>query len=447
MLTTKGIASLAIGEWATDPAARGAGRLQARKLTNGHVAFYYRYTGPAGTRDKLPMGTALSLAEARAKAAELSKRYQAGDRDLRATLDAEQCEAARRRDAAEAARAAKSSATLGALLEAYVQGLKDAGKVSARDTENAITRHVKEPWPLLWNTHAGDVTLDDLLPVVARVATDGKLREAGKIRSYIRAAYAAAIAARQDARAPATLRALGVSSNPARDLATIEGGNNAKDRALSLAELRAYWRRIAKMDGAPGALLQFHLLTGGQRIAQMARMTDDGLDRDTWTVMLLDPKGRRKKPRKHYVPLIPAAQKALQAMLGEESFGPYLFTLNNGASPATYDMLRVHLDTVVDDMVAAKELPGGRFTPGDLRRTIETRLAAAGQSDEVRGQLQSHGLGGVQNRHYNQHAYAAEKLAALHALHKLLTGNATTAVKKPQRKTRDQRIRESRSGR
>jgi hypothetical protein len=37
------------------------------------------------------------------------------------------------------------------------------------------------------------------------------------------------------------LRDLRITANPARDLVTIEGANNARNRALSLAELRAYW--------------------------------------------------------------------------------------------------------------------------------------------------------------------------------------------------------------
>ncbi|WP_233492655.1 tyrosine-type recombinase/integrase [Xanthomonas oryzae] len=403
-------------------------------MASGAVAFYFRYTGPGRAQVRLPLGTELTLAEARERAAELSKRYQAGDRDLRAIIEADQREAARRQAIKEADRAARSAATLGALLDAYTQGLKDAGKVSARNVENAIQLHVREAWPDLWRMPVNDVTLDDLLPVLARVAQTGKLREAGKLRSYLRAAYAAAIRARQDARAPESLRALAVTGNPARDLATIEGGSQARDRALTITELRAYWQRIAGMAGAPGALLRFHLLTGGQRIAQLARMTDDGLDDDTNTIRILDSKGRRKKARAHYVPLIPAARDALKALRGER-LGPYLFTLSEGAAPANYDTLRTHLDAIVDSMVDAGELPGGRFTPGDLRRTIETRLAAAGQSQEIRGQLQSHGLGGVQSRHYDRHDYADEKLAALETLHQLLTGTPAGVAPLRRRKS------------
>jgi isopentenyl-diphosphate delta-isomerase len=51
----------------------------------------------------------------------------------------------------------------------------------------------------------------------------------------------------------------------------------------------------------------------------------------------------------------------------------------------------------------------------DLRRTAETALARMGVSKDVRGQIQSHGLGGVQTRHYDRHDYMQEKTAALDA--------------------------------
>ena len=40
-------------------------------------------------------------------------------------------------------------------------------------------------------------------------------------------------------------------------------------------------------------------------------------------------------------------------------------------------------------------------------------LAALGIHRDVRAQLLSHGLGGVQERHYDRHSYADEKEAAL----------------------------------
>jgi hypothetical protein len=63
-------------------------------------------------------------------------------------------------------------------------------------------------------------------------------------------------------------------------------------------------------------------------------------------------------------------------------------------------------------MVAARE-SREPFQLRDLRRTLETLLASLGVSRDVRGQVQSHGLGGVQNRHYDRHEYWAEKRATL----------------------------------
>lgn len=425
-LTARGLAALATGEWANDAATHGAGVLQARKLASGAISFYYRYTGPNRKQDRLSLGSTLSLAEARVEAAVLARRYQAGERDLRGALLADEAAAARELALANAAASARSAATLGALMNAYVSSLKDAGKISAGNVDKAVTLHIEKAWPALWERPASEIELDDLIPVLARLVRLKKLREAGKIRSYLRAAYAAAIRAKQDAAAPDSLRAVNLSRNPAQDLATVDSGA-PREHALSVAELRAYWRRIAALPGARGAMLRFHLLIGAQRISQMARLVATDIDHDHQSIRILDIKGRRKRPRAHIVPLIPQAMAALQEMQGQKT-GAFLFTITDGNDPATYHVFRGILDHVVDAMDAAGELDGPRFTPGDLRRTVETRLAAAGYSEEVRGHVQSHGLSGVQKRHYNKYEYDAEKRSAITALYSLLTGQGATVT-------------------
>ncbi len=53
------------------------------------------------------------------------------------------------------------------------------------------------------------------------------------------------------------------------------------------------------------------------------------------------------------------------------------------------------------------------FDLRDIRRSVETELAAMGISTDVRANLLSHGLGGVQNQVYNKHSYIREKAEAL----------------------------------
>jgi integrase len=379
---------------------------------------------------RIALGTGLDLAQARRAAAELSRRYQSGDRDLREVVETERREAQRERETAEKeaeAAATKALATLGALLVAYVAQLRRDSKSSARAVETAFVRHVEKPWPRLWVKPAADISPDDLLSVVALVVDGGRLREAAKVRSYLRAAYSAAIRARQDARGLPALRDLRITSNPARDIATVDGAVQAGERALSVAELRAYWRHISAMPAPGGPLLRFHLLTGGQRIEQLARVSLDDIDHDARTIRLRDAKGRRRLPRLHDVPLIDAAVESINEM-APVRVGPYVWTCTNGSSGADYTSARNRLLAVVADMLEAGELPGGPFTLGDLRRTVETRLAAEGVSADVRAQLQSHGLGGVQSRHYDRHSYQSEKLLALQTLHRIATGWTATVT-------------------
>lgn len=443
-IRVKQLEALAVGEWLSDGDARGGGQLYARRLAGGPVAFYFRLTLPNGKRDVLRIGEwsergdgnfLLSLTQARTKAAELRDRYQSGERDLR-SADAERlAEEGRQKRASQEQTAREHEAgrrraelTLGALLAGYVEVLSKAGKASAHEVEKSLIRNIREPFPKLWAAPVDDVDEDRVSVALDRLTEADKLREAAKLRSYLRAAFSAAVRARKPG-GPTPLRRFGIRVNPLRDMPTIDGASGVRERALSVEELRAYWKAINKLPEPYGALLRFHLLTGGQRVEQLSRLTTRDVDGEA--VILSDPKGRRDKPRRHLVPLIPVARAALDAM-ATPRMGPHLLTVTNGETAAGYDVLGRYVRKVAADMVdAGKALEP--FTPGDLRRTVETRLAALAVSTEVRANLQSHGLSGVQQRHYNVHDYANEKREALERLYRLATGakeSNVTALRK-----------------
>ncbi len=436
-LTARGLKALGAEKWLAE-SAKGEGQLRAKGSTNG-ARFYFRYRRGDNTTADLPLGRfdpegkqGMTLRQAKAKATEWRERYKAGERDLHAARDADERERARERQARQTAEraareqaAARRTRTLGALLTAYADQLQRDKKPSAREVRRALERHARDAWPKLWTAPLADVTPDDLLAIVAVPADAGKLRQAEKIRAYLRAAFAAGMKARHNAKALPALRALRVTANPARDLTPIEGANKVRDRALSLAEFRAYWRHIR--DVPDYAALRFHLLTGCQRIEQLNRATQADFDPDTESLRLLDNKGRRTSARQHHVPLLPAAMDAMKDM-GAGASGPYVFTLTAGQSGADYSGIFHRVRKVSDAMQAAGELPGGRFTPGDLRRTVETRLADAGISRDVRARLQSHGLGGIQDRHYDRHDYLPETRVALEKLYRVLTGTKADVV-------------------
>jgi hypothetical protein len=430
-----------IGKQISGESRPGQGCLVAVR-TSGGVQFYFRYTRPNGKQDRIAIGPfdddgkkGYTLAAAGEELDKLRAKLRV-DPDLREALDHEQRakEAeARRQLATEQADALAEKATFEALLNAYVAQLERNGKTSAAAVKRAFKLHIIKAHPKLAARRAIDITADDLMDVLSPLTKDGKDREAGKIRAYLRAAFAAAVKSRHDPKSIAELRSIKMTTNVARDLVTIKSNGKPRERALSVAELRHYWKRIKKLPEPWGALLRFHLLTGAQRIEQLSRVTTEHLDLDAKTVTLWDGKGRRDIPRRHTVPMIPAAEDAIAEMIvpalgdnGEKVIqraGPYVFTASNGESGVSYSALRARVKEISRLMVKAGQTDSGKaqFTLGDLRRTVETRLAALAVSRDIRAQLQSHGLGGVQARHYDRHDYDAEMRLALVKLHDLMT--------------------------
>jgi hypothetical protein len=449
-ITPRDLSALPLGKWIADPATADATALEARRVKSG-VAFYFRFQTAEGKRDRLSLGrfdaegvNGLTVAQAREEAARLTDRVRAGGRDLRGALEADAlrhrreleaeaarlaAEEARQRAQAEAATAAEAR-SLGKLAEAYVQALEARGAKSAASVAGVLRRSVAVAFPVLWRTEADALTVEDLLRPVAALVKAGKLRQAAALRSHLSAAYAAGLRARTDPAAPEALRELRIASNPARDLATVRGAIRARDRALSAPELAAYWRRVQELEDPHRSLLTVHLLTGAQRVEQLARATVADWDRRAGTLTLRDPKGRRELPRVHVVPTLPPVAAAIVAMRrGAAADHPFVWTLTHGKGGCSYAAAHDLVSKIAAAMVSAGEA-AEPFTVGDLRRSVETLLAGCGVPLEVRAQLQSHGLGGLQARHYDRHAYAEEKAEAVRLIWALCDPDAEAADRK-----------------
>ncbi|WP_018913656.1 integrase family protein [Thiomonas sp. FB-6] len=318
----------------------------------------------------------------------------------------QEAEKTRRKTAAESLK----EKTVAALCTAYVELLKQRKKLDARDAESTLQRFLAANEDLAAKpAHAA--TSADFVTGLRKLHEAGKVREPGKVRSYAHAAFRTAMMARTDPEIPVKFEAFHVTANP---LATIRAtAARADKRPLSADELRTFWRIAQAAGGATGALMQLHILTGGQRIAQLLRLQRENVHADY--IVLHDPKGRRPEARRHVVPLLADAKTALKAFTG----APGVFTVNGKAiSPAV--LARLEAEAIGDQIEA--------FEPKRLRSGIETALASLGVGREIRAQLQSHGLGGVQDRHYDDHDYLAEKRAALQVLLDLLNRKRSAKV-------------------
>lgn len=439
-LATKTISSLKQGKWRSDGGARGAGILLFRRSASGEILVYFRYTLPDGKRDTLAVGTydeegenGLTLVEARGKAGELSRLYQSGIRDLRAHLVAQQQakedqEAAAQADIArqEQEAIARERYTIKNLCEDYCLFLEASGKgQSADQARSAFKVHINEAAPDVAALQAKDVTPHHVAAVVRKVMEKGKKRMAGVLRSYLSAAFNAARKAPFDAKLPSQLIAYGVEHNPVEVIATI--AVNRGQRVLSTGELKTYIGKLG--DELSQKALRVALYAGGQRMAQLLRSRIADYEPRTKILRLWDGKGKRQSPREHLVPLGPVGAALIEELIArarqlEQSWaerenreprdGTLWIFSSYGTKPLT--------DTTPGKYVAEvwKEMSCEPFDLRDIRRTVETILASLKVSKDVRSQLLSHGLSGVQDAHYDRFEYIDEKRAALVAWEKYL---------------------------
>ena len=324
--------------------------------------------------------------------------------------------------AEKAANLAADEYTLQKLLDHYCTHLQSIGRVAHKDARSIFKLHVTEAWPKVAALPANQVTGEQVADMMRKVLEAGKGRTANKLRSYVRAAYQTARAARSKASIPLHFKAYNVLHNPAADTEPDETANKADKNPLSGDELRQYWQAIKPIAGFKGAALRLHLLTGGQRIEQLVSLQTNNINPDSIT--LFDGKGRPgKAPRPHTVPLISLAAAALKECNPQGTYA--LSTIDEGdrkdGSPRSASKGDTHLSSITLShwaIEAAAGIPG--FATKRIRSGVETLLASKGISSEIRGRLQSHGIAGVQARHYDGHDYMAEKRRALNALFKAL---------------------------
>jgi integrase len=410
--------------WHTEGGKRGEGKLVLRVSSDGTKRFYYRMPAACGNRAPVPLAmydptskNGYTLARAREKVAELEAlRREYGNPITYLEAEAERKVAERRKAEAEQAK----QGSFGELLATYVEKLKREGKESARQVENAFRLHVHEATPALVERKAVEITPADIHRILSRIAAAGRTRQVNKMRSHLMAAFNYAATAAYDPRRVQGAVAFGLESNPAALTKRVKEFERAGERVLSANELAAYWRHLDQIANlVVRGFLRVGLLLGGQRSAQLARLKESDINLESGIIRLQDSKGRNGIPRDHLLPLTERVQEVLEAAPRIASAGGWVFTTNGRSS------LRAETVSVAVAEYSAwleKNASVMPFSARDLRRTCETRLAELGISKDIRAQLLSHGISGVQAKHYDRYSYLAEKRAALEKWESYLNG-------------------------
>jgi integrase len=393
------------------------GALQARRLSSGAVQLYWRYKH-AGRNHREPIGLydasappkklqptarGYSIVAALEKCRELANVH--ADRAAQGGLRALKVEQRRMQQKAREFQAEVSERTLHKLTDTYVAYLRAQGRRSHVDAQQIFKRHVVEAWPRIADAPAVDLTPDQVLDMLRRLIEAGKGRTANKLRSYLRAAFQCALDVKMVAAIPLAFKVFAVQVNQVAQTRRSPQYDRADKRPFSTPELRTYWNLIADRPGPEAVALRLHLMTGGQRIEQFVRLRWADVGETALTIF--DAKGRPGQgPRPHQIPLLRRARADLASLKRE---GEFAISTTAGKKAISVRTLAGWARAFVGDAIEGFQLKR-------IRSGVETLLAAHRVSREVRGHLQSHGLTGIQSRHYDGHDYLPEKRIALEIL-------------------------------
>ena len=412
---------------------RGTGRLLLRITPGGTHRFYFRST-VAGQRKTIPLEpysrTAkegyLTLKQARTIASRHSATLERGSVEAKASLPTAVVSPASGKVANE--HTSSPGPSLLDLCTAYVDDLRRRGRTSADGAEGDFNRYIA-PSDIA-NTLAREVTAEQVTTLLRQMIERGIGRSTARLRSLLHSAYATALNAKLNPAASVRVADPLLIANPIAGIHSLSEFNVARSRVLNQQELGELWPRLSLErqpvdDSLPLRAARLSLLLGGQRAQQLVRVRVGDVDLHERTILLLDPKGRRTVARQHLLPLQDAALAEVRWLIqhAEEVGSPFLFPSQQKKSPISANYVSSLVTEIRKAMMHDKTVKA-QFQFSDLRRTAETHLAQLGVSKDHRAQLQSHGLGGVQGRHYDKYEYLKEKRSALRKWEKFLATNA-----------------------
>ena len=405
---------------------KGTGSLLFERRATGVLVYLSLRREKKQERLKLGNYSEKTLVEWRAYAAAKSLEIRA----FPSIDDYQKAEEERQRSTQRAADVEARQGTLAQMLNAYVDDMERRGKSSARAVRGALKLDVLDPFLELSQCKAKEVEPSDVANILRRCltrsvaskgrgtrltkasATNGKKRQADKLRSYLQAAFSFGLASDLNPLRAGDAVQYGLKTNPARDVPTIEGANQANTWALTKEELKAVVLAVEDLPERRRAIARAMLYLAGQRVEMLCRVTWDDLydDGEHGEVMrLIDLKGGKgTPPREHLLPMTQRLRQILSPLLALKDAGkaPGPFSLRGKVSITPGTALDIF--SALGDQLSQKG-ESRRFTWRTLRATIETHLASLGVNQERRAWLLSHGRSGVQAKHYDRWNYLPEK--------------------------------------
>jgi len=351
---------------------RGARGLRVVVFPTGRKSFVVRYRNAAGRTRKLTL-PGVTLAGARKLCAD-------------ALL-----EVAQGRDPGEAKQAARVTAvaaaenTIERQAAAFIE--KHAAKKRAQSAQQI--KHVLNDFALpAWRgRNVRDIKRRDVVDLVEAIAKDRPVM-ANRAQAWLSTFFGWLVDRNV------------IDASPVVKLKR-QNQEQARDRVLSIDELKALWKACDKVGGMAGGCVQMMILLG-QRRGEVAGMRRSEIDGDQWTI----PARRMKGKKSHTVPLPRQAVEIIERLprIGD---GDLVFTSSGRVPLQHFDRIKKEIDAEMGKVPA--------WVLHDIRRSTATHMATLGVPVTSVEKILAHtrgtfaGVVGV----YQRHGFVPEMKAAL----------------------------------
>lgn len=407
-----------------EDAPRGHGRFCLRIFPTGNKVFCFRYTATGSKQRWIVIGSydasgkaGLTLKEAREKANEYSRLYQSGIVDLIEYFEEQEkiraaekaLELARLEAERRAAELEASRLTVQGLFDkweksARIASRKDAGKENRRLFQ-------KDVFPAIGHLQAHMIRKGHIMEVTDRLTSRGANRTAKIVFSALRQMFRFALA--RDF----------VDIDPTATISKMEqfGKDTERERVLTDDEIKLLAKQIPMARMTPMATSAIWIaLSTGCRIGELLKARWEHIDFTArkWLIPADNSKNgsalevylsdfavqwfRTLEKHRHNEWIYPARNKAV----GDSHTSTKSITKQIGdrQGPHQKKNRSSHTDALL--------LPGGSWTPHDLRRTASTIMGDLGIKPEVIDRCQNHKEENRVRRTYQRYSYQSEMKAA-----------------------------------
>lgn len=363
--------------------------LRVRVSSSGRASWLYEKRVKGGTKRRQTLGTwpTMGLSEARALALEIEAEAAKGiDR-------VEETRVQKARREADAAKRISVQQALDVYRDLHLDTIK-TGSERYRQVSQALREHL--------DSAIGELTRKDIQAAVDAKAKAGRRPYANRVRSAL-VAFANWAFLRGYIDEP-------IGAGVAR--ATKE---HARDRVLSLAEIREIWAATYDMGELWGPFFRVLILTG-QRRSEISQLRWSELDFDA--SLIVKPGTATKNGKPHATHLSDAAWQELNALCSEANKTEFVFSFD-GVRPVANPS---HAKSRLDELLRADFEP---WRIHDIRTAMATALANAGELENIVDRILNHAASGsapsAVARVYNQADLLPQRAKALDRWAELVT--------------------------